>query len=66
MSRTLGVVCDLCVVFIYIYLVHVKVIYAFVFIQGHSFLHANLLTVKKVRNLKVLRYYKGTGPHRQI
>ena len=63
--RTLGVVCDLCVMFIYFCLVHdigdLRVVFILTFI-----LSCNYLTVKKMRKLKVLRYYKGAGPHRQI
>ena len=37
--RTLGVVCDSCVVFIYVYLVHALVIYVLILFLGiHSFM----------------------------
>ena len=49
-KRTLGVVCDLCVVFRYFVLFMSWVIYAFVFILTFI-LACNLLAVKKLREI---------------
>ena len=62
MRRTLGVVCELCVVFSYYLSCHTLGVLRFDFIFGiHSFM--GLLAVKgagiKVRKEKVLRYYKA-------
>ena len=62
--RTLEVVCDLCVMFIYIYLVHALVIYAFLLVLTFI-LSCFDLTVKNIAgkvNSKLLQRRGSTSP----
>ena len=68
MRRTLGVVCELCVIFSYICLCHALVIYALI-LFGHSFFHV-INSLKdaeiKMRKNKGPTLLQGAGLHRQI